>query len=268
MLLVIDVGNSHTVTGLYDDDKLIGHWRLKTDRDLTADELAISYRSLFTMEGITQSLITHIVLASVVPTMSAAWLHCCEKHFSHHLQHPVINLSVALMSSLVRVETDNPNEVGIDRLVNTYGAWKKHQKDLVVIDFGTAITFDCVTKDCVYLGGVILPGIAISLDALASRTAKLPMIDISDPPPSLIGKNTVHAMQSGIMYGYGAMVDGIVAGIQKEMATQPTEMTVIATGGMANLIAPYASTIREIDTHLTMQGMQLIFQEFQQGLSS
>lgn len=266
MLLVIDVGNSHTVTGLYDGENLIGHWRLKTDRDLTADELAISYRSLFSMEGIKQSVITHIVLASVVPTLSAAWLHCCQKHFAHHLQQPVINLSYATMSALVTVETDNPTEVGIDRLVNAYGAWRKHQKDLIVIDFGTAITFDCVTKDCVYLGGVILPGIAISLDALASRTAKLPMIDISDPPLSLIGKNTVHAMQSGILYGYGAMVDGIVAGIQKEMATQAAETTVIATGGMAQLIAPFTSTIREIDTHLTMQGMQLIFQAFQQAI--
>lgn len=260
MLLVIDVGNSHTVTGLFDGETLIGHWRLKTDKASTSDELAMRYHGLFTMEGIDPAQVTNIVLASVVPTLSSAWLHCCEKHFSKYLHQPIINLNTTAMSPLVTVETDTPSEVGIDRLVNAYAAWHQYKTDLIVIDFGTAITFDCVTKDCTYLGGVILPGIAISLDALASRTAKLPMVDVRDIPTSLIGKNTVHAMKSGILYGYGSMVDGIVRGIQEEMGTIHSATTkVIATGGMAQLIAPFSSTINEIDSLLTLQGMQLIF---------
>ncbi|CAG37007.1 type III pantothenate kinase [Desulfotalea psychrophila] len=258
MILVIDVGNSHTVTGLYDHGKLIGHWRLKTDRDRTSDELAIRYHGLFIMEGIDPRQITDIVLASVVPTLSSAWIRCCERHFGKHLNQPVMDLSVTKLAPLVRVETDNPHEVGIDRLVNAYGAWHTRKTDLIVIDFGTAITFDCVTSDCVYIGGVILPGIAISLDALATRTAKLPMVDVRDVPSSLIGKNTVHAMQSGILYGYGAMVDGIVEGIQKEMLGGKRRAEVIATGGMANLIEPFTTTIEHIDKLLTLDAMELI----------
>lgn len=267
MLLVIDVGNSHTVTGLYDGKTLIGHWRLKTDKASTSDEIAMRYHGLFTMERINPAQITNIVLASVVPTLSSAWLHCCEKHFSEYLHQPIINLNTETMSPFVTVETDTPSEVGIDRLVNAYAAWHQYREDLIVIDFGTAITFDCVTKDCTYLGGIILPGIAISLDALTSRTAKLPMVDVRDVPTSLIGKNTVHAMKSGILYGYGAMVDGIVRGIQEEMGTVNSVNTkVIATGGMAQLISPFSTTINEIDSLLTLQGMQLIFAALNENL--
>ncbi len=265
MLLVIDVGNSHTVTALYDKEQLIGHWRLKTDRDRTGDELAIRYYSLFMMEGIQAEQITHVVLASVVPTLEASWIHCCKKHFSKHLKTPVITLDSKTISPLVEVDTDNPKEVGIDRLVNAFAAHSRYKTDLVVIDFGTAITFDCVTDECKYIGGVILPGIAISLDALVTRTAKLPMVDVTTPPDRLIGKNTVHAMKSGILYGYGSLIDGIVEGIQKEMVGDEKEFKVIATGGMAKLIAPVSKTIDEIDPLLTLSGLHLIFKELVGG---
>lgn len=265
MLLVIDVGNSHTVTAIYDNDRLIGHWRLKTDRDRTGDELAIRYYSLFKMEKIEPDQINYVVLASVVPTLEASWVHCCNKHFSKHLKTPVLKLNSKNISPLVEVDTDNPKEVGIDRLVNAFAAHSRYKSNLIVIDFGTAITFDCVTDKCKYIGGVILPGIAISLDALVTRTAKLPMVDVTTPPKTLIGKNTVHAMKSGILYGYGSLIDGIVHGIKKEMIGDKKDFKVIATGGMAKLISPVSKTIEEIDPQLTLNGLHLIHKELVRG---
>ncbi len=264
MLLVIDVGNSHTVTALYRHNTMIGYWRLKTDQDRTGDELAIRYHSLLTLEGIDPKQIHHVILASVVPTLEAAWIHCCKKHFSSHLETEVIKLTSHEMSSLINIDTDNPQEVGVDRLINSYAAHHQYQTNLIVIDFGTAITFDCVTKKCSYIGGVILPGIAISLGALASKTAKLPMVDVTAPPENIVGKNTVHAMKSGILYGYGAMIDGITAKIKQETMTDDN-MKVVATGGMAKLIAPVTNSIEIIDPLLTLNGLQLIYNKLHGG---
>ncbi|MCP3894082.1 MAG: type III pantothenate kinase, partial [Bacteroides sp.] len=152
-----------------------------------------------------------------------------------------------------------PEEVGADRLVNVVAAWFKYRCDLIVIDFGTAITFDCMTKKCEYLGGSILPGIAISLEALSTRAAKLPHIDVSIPPESIIGNNTIQAMKSGILYGYGAMIDGLVKILSKEMSGSETGVQIIATGGMANLIIPYAASVNEVDQMLTLKGLQIIY---------
>ena len=161
---------------------------------------------------------------------------------------------------LISVLLDNPVEVGADRLVNGIAAWNLNKCKQVVIDFGTAITFDCLTEKCEYLGGTILPGIAISLEALANKTAQLPHIDISDPPPSIIGKSTVQAMKSGILYGYGGMIDGLVQGIRNEMTTSPEEeFKVVATGGMASLIAPYTTSIDLVEPMLTLYGLQIIY---------
>ncbi|MGL1932434.1 MAG: type III pantothenate kinase [Desulfotalea sp.] len=263
MLLVIDIGNSHTVSGLYKDGELLGSWRLKTNKDYTADELAIRYYGLFKNTlSIEPTKITDIVIASVVPTLTSAWLECCNKHFNAKLSRPAINLNIDNLDFLIKVDTDNPKEVGVDRLVNSYGAWNEWKSNLIIIDFGTAITFDCVTSECVYIGGVILPGIVISLDALASRTAKLPMVDVHDAPKKLIGKNTVDAMKSGILYGYGSMIDGLINGIQKEMEIDHgSQAKVIATGGMAKLIAPFSKQIEHIDQKLTLNAMELIFQK-------
>jgi len=260
MLFVIDVGNSHTVTGLYDGDQLIGRWRLKSDRKRTDDELAIRYHSLFAMEGIDTGNISGVVLASVVPTLESAWISCCKKHFFSHLAEPILAISDTNVNDMITISLPNPTEVGADRLVNAIAAFERHQCNLVVVDFGTAITFDCVNAQNEYLGGAILPGVAISLEALSTRTAKLPHIDVSAPAGNVIGKNTVEAMQSGILYGYGAMLDGMIAGIRKEMAqSEEQDFKVIATGGMARLISPYSTSIDYVDPLLTLDGLRIIY---------
>lgn len=260
MFLVVDVGNSHTVTGMYENNELICQWRLNSNTKSTADELAIRYRALFEMAGIEKEKIKGIIIASVVPVLQSAWVVCCQKHFSYNLENDIFVVSVDKIKNLISVLLDNPAEVGADRLVNGIAACNIYKCKQIVIDFGTAITFDCLTEKCEYLGGAILPGIAISLEALATKTAQLPHIDISEPPPSIIGKSTVQAMKSGILYGYGGMIDGLVEGIKSEMITNPDEdFKVIATGGMAKLIAPYTHSIDAIEPMLTLYGLQIIY---------
>jgi type III pantothenate kinase len=260
MFLVVDIGNSHTVTGMYENNELIGQWRLNSNAKSTADELAIRYQTLFAMAGLKKKAIKGIIIASVVPILQSAWVTCCKKHFSDHLEHDIFVVRVDKIKGLISVLLDNPSEVGADRLVNAIAAWNLNKCKQIVIDFGTAITFDCVTEKCEYLGGAILPGIAISLEALATKTANLPHIDVSDPPPSIIGKSTVQAMKSGILYGYGGMIDGLVQGIRKEMVnTTEEKFRVVATGGMAHLIAPYATSIDAIEPMLTLYGLQIIY---------
>jgi type III pantothenate kinase len=262
MLLVVDVGNSHTVSGMYDGDNLIGQWRMKSDRQSTADELAVLYQNLFIMSGVDVKKISGIVIASVVPTLETAWRQCCEKYFSGVLSKNLFLVDARQLHDLITVKLDNPQEVGPDRLVNAIGAWHARKCKQVIIDFGTAITFDCVTEKCEYLGGAILPGIAISLEALATRTARLPHIDITDPPKNIIGKNTVQAMKSGILFGYGGMIDSLVGEIRKEMTnSDDEEFQVVATGGMSRMIATFAKSIAIIDPMLTIMGLQIIYRE-------
>ncbi len=260
MFLVVDIGNSHTVTGMYENNELIGQWRLNSNAKSTADELAILYQTLLTIAGIKKEKIKGIIIASVVPILQSAWITCCEKHFSAHLEQNLFVVKVDKIKDLISVLLDNPHEVGADRLVNAIAAWNLHKCKQVVIDFGTAITFDCVTEKCEYLGGTILPGIAISLEALANKTANLPHIDVADPPLAIIGRTTVQAMKSGILHGYGGMIDGLVKGLKSEMVTnEDEEFKVVATGGMANLIAPYATSIDVIEPMLTLYGLQIIY---------
>lgn len=259
MLFAIDVGNSHTVTGLFKGEQLIGHWRLKSDRERTDDELAIRYHALFSMAGIDKSEISGIILASVVPSLEAAWIACCKKYFSEWLEKPIFVVSSKSIAHIITIATDNPEEVGADRLVNAVAAWERYQQNMIIIDFGTAITFDCVSARCEYLGGAILPGIAISLDALSSRAAKLPRIDVSTPPDRIIGRNTIQAMKSGILYGYGALVDGLSEKIRGDLCPKGEDLRILATGGMAQLIAPYTSTIEEVNPMLTLNGLHSLY---------
>jgi type III pantothenate kinase len=259
MLFTIDVGNSHTVTGLFDGDKLVGQWRLKSDRERTDDELAIRYHALFAMAEVDKKDIDGIILASVVPALEAAWINCITSYFSDYLKKPLFVVSSKTIGNQITVVTDYPEEVGADRLVNAIAAWERYRQNLIIIDFGTAITFDCVSASCEYLGGTILPGIAISLEALSSRTAKLPRINLSSPPKQIIGTNTVDAMKSGILNGYGALIDGLTKNIQKELCPNDEPMKVLATGGMAHLVAPYSAAIEEVDSMLTLYGLHLIF---------
>lgn len=261
MLFTIDVGNSHTVTGLFDGDTLVGQWRLKSDPDRPDDELAIRYHALFAMAEIEKKDIHGVVLASVVPSLESAWIACINNYFSKYLKKPLLVVSASTIGQHITVATDHPEEVGADRLVNAIAAWERYKQNLIIIDFGTAITFDCVSAKCEYLGGTILPGIAISLDALANRTAKLPKIDITTPPPQVIGRNTVDAMKSGVLNGYGALIDGLTAKIRTELCPEGEALKILATGGMAHLIAPFSSCIEEVDTKLTLHGLHLLYKK-------
>ncbi len=261
MLFVIDVGNSHTVTGLFAAGHLVEQYRLKSDRERTSDELAIRYHSLFSMAGIDPTMITGIVLASVVPSLQATWIKCCHKYFSSHLKNPLFVVTEQSVRNLITITMDHPQDVGSDRLVNAISGWYQHKCSLIIVDFGTAITFDCITHTREYIGGTILPGIGISMEALSSQTAKLPHIDISDPPKSVIGSNTVKAMKSGVTYGYGSLVDGLVDKIKKEMNEPAHSIKVIATGGMARVISPYTKCFDLIDPELTLRGLQIIYEK-------
>ncbi|MFU8819857.1 MAG: type III pantothenate kinase [Desulfurivibrio sp.] len=257
MLLAIDVGNSHTVIGLFDGARLRCRWRLGTDRGITVDELAVRLHVLFAMDNATLGQISGVIIASVVPPMASTWSAFTRKYLGLEVEiNPVVVDN--RLDSGIRVATDQPAEVGADRLVNAAAAYRDYQCALIIVDFGTAITLDCVSAAGEYLGGTITPGVAISLDALNQRTAKLPRVDIATPPRRPIGSNTVEAIRSGILYGYAGMIEGLVRRIREQMA--PEKPKVIATGGMAELIAPYAPVIEEVDPLLTLKGLQLIYE--------
>ena len=259
MLFVIDIGNTNTVTGLYDGDRLVATWRMQSDRNSTADELAIRYQALLAMHGVSIKNIRAVVIASVVPIVETAWLACCERYFNADGKTRIMAVSSHNLTHLITVAMPNPGEVGADRLVNAIAAYEQFQRGLIIVDFGTAITFDCITARREYIGGTIVPGIGISLEALATRTAKLPMIDISDPPQKVIGNSTISAMKSGILHGYGGLIDGLTKDISREMREEhDSPPLVVATGGMAGLIAPYTSSLTHIDPLLTLTGLKII----------
>ena len=257
MLLTVDVGNSHTVSGVFYGQNLLHQWRLKSDRDKTADELAIRYHSLFQMDGIDKEDITAFIVSSVVPTLETSWLNFAEKYLTGCIAPPMAVSHKTDTGIIIR--TESPAEVGADRIVNAVAAWDYFKTALVAIDFGTAITFDCVSRKGEYLGGTIHPGIGISLDALAGKTAKLPRIDLNRKPVPVIGTNTVDAISSGMLHGFGGMIDRMTSLLLKEMQQQEDEeINIIATGGMAEMIAPYCSSITIIDPLLTLTGLRLI----------
>jgi len=254
MLLAIDVGNTHMVIGIFAGPNMRCHWRIKTDRSSTADELAAIFHGLFLMEELRFQDVRHVIIASVVPVMQAAWTEFSRKY---------LNATPLVVGSNVRatmpVCIDNPAEIGADRLVNAVAAHAEYGGCLIIVDFGTAITWDCVSARGEYLGGAIAPGLAISMEALGSRTARLPQVDISLPPAAAIGTNTMAAIKSGILFGFGGMVDGLVRRIKEELA--PETPQTIATGGMAFLIAPYASSIDHVDPMLTLKGLRLLHEQ-------
>ena len=254
MLLAIDVGNSQTVCGIFQKGQLFCHWRLKTDREKTADELAARFLSLFTMQNTQFKDITGVIIASVVPTQQQAW----QEFSTRYIKCSPLLVNASNLQTGVTIATENPAEVGADRIVNAVAAFEQYHKSAIVVDFGTAITFDCISSKGEYLGGAIMPGLNISLDALASRTAKLPRIDISSPPLKAIGRNTVEAIKSGLLFGYGAMVDGLIRKLSAEFSDTPL---VIATGGMAELISRYTEAIQTVDLMLTLKGLCILHEK-------
>ena len=255
MLLAVDVGNSHMVLGLFKESELLWDWRVKTDRDCTIDELAVQLQTLFLLRDISFADISGIIIASVVPPIKSAWSSFSQKYFN---LVPLV-VSASGFKTGMKILTDNPNEVGADRIVNVVAAYNRYPQPLIVVDFGTATTFDCVSGQGDYIGGAIAPGLAISLAALGKKTSKLPEIDISSPPNKPIGTNTVAAIKSGVLYGYGGLVEGLVKEIKKQFS--PERPRVIATGGMAELIAPYAPAIEKVEPMLTLKGLQILYEK-------
>jgi type III pantothenate kinase len=251
MLLVIDVGNSNIVLGVYDGMTLVRSWRLSTDKSRTSDEYAVLLHSLFDQAGLGFAAVKAAIISSVVPPLTG---------IMEAISHDFFNLTPYIVGPGIKtgmpIHYDNPLEVGADRIVNAVAGYEKHHCPLVIVDFGTATTFDYVSSRGEYCGGAIAPGLAISVEALFQRASKLPRIDIIKPP-HVIARNTVNSMQAGIFYGYVGLVDGIVGHIRAESREN---FRVIATGGLAHLIAPESETIDEVDENLTLDGLRILYE--------
>ncbi len=250
VLLVIDVGNTNIVFGIYERDHLIKSWRIWTRRDQTPDEFAIVLANLFLQESLDMKSIKDVIVSCVVPPLIEVITGFARKY---------LNLEPLFVGPGIKtgmpILYDNPRDVGADRVVNAVAAYEKYKRSCIIVDFGTATTFDYVSERGEYIGGAIAPGILISTEALFQRASKLPRIELVKPK-TIIGRNTPHSMQAGIIYGYVGLVDGIVKKMKEEAGGDPM---VVATGGLAKIIASESETIKDVDENLTLEGLKIIY---------
>ena len=254
MLLVIDVGNTNIVFGVYKDDELLYNWRITSDKDRTSDEYGLLFDQIFKFNRLKVEDVQNIIISSVVPPLMHTLPTMSRRYFN--IEPIVVGPGI---KTGIDIKYDNPKEVGADRIVNAVSAYKKYGGPLIIVDSGTAITFDAVAIDGSYLGGVITPGIKISSEALFSRTAKLPKVEISKPE-KIIGKNTVNSIQSGLVYGYIGMIDYIINKIIKEMNYEEDRVKIVATGGFSSLVSSESKYIDIIDSLLTLEGLRIIYE--------
>ena len=246
MLLAVDVGNTQTVLGLYEGDRIADHWRLATERTRTGDELGVLLGGLLDLDTV-----DGICLASTVPTLVREW----ERVATRWVDAPLLSVGPGVKTG-IQIRYDDPREVGPDRIVNSVAAKERYGAPVVVVDFGTSTNFDDVSPEGEYVGGVLAPGIEVSMDALFARAARLVKVDFT-APASVIGKTTVAGLQSGLVYGFAGQVDGIVQRIRAELGCP--DAPAVATGGLAELIAPHTATIVRVDPFLTLEGLRLVW---------
>ncbi len=249
MLLVVDVGNTQTHFGVYSHEDLLEHWRFATVRQSTADQLGAALRNLLELRGYGFADVEASIVSSTVPQLEPEWTAMASRYLGHemHAVGPGTKTGMA-------IRYDNPREIGADRLVNAVAIRERFGGPAVCVDFGTATTFDVISRGGEYLGGSLMTGIEISLDALSERGARLPKVDLA-PPKSVIGKNTIDAIRSGVVYGYAGAIDAILRRLYDELGGPAA---VVATGGLAHLVVPYTEELEEIDDLLTLTGLRLL----------
>jgi type III pantothenate kinase len=252
MLLVIDVGNTNTVLGIFKEDRLLCDWRIRTERNTTEDEYFVLVKNLFMAEEISAKDIKKVVISCVVPPI----ISILDAFARKYVRKPPV--WVDARNADMPILYNNPDEIGADRIVNAVAAYHRYKESLIVIDFGTATTFDAISHKGEYLGGAICPGIMISCEALFKKASKLPRVEVYNCPEKVIGKDTIASMKSGIIFGYAGLVDGIVERMTKEMGAKPK---VIATGGLAELMENVSKSIEAVESDLTLKGLYLISQK-------
>ncbi len=251
MLMCMDVGNTNIMFGIFQENRLLNHWRLRTERNITTDELGVLIENLFRSAHISRKDIKGIIISCVVPPL----LDTFNQLSMHYFNYPPLIVGPGIKTG-ISIKYENPKEVGADRIVNAVAAYTKYKTGLIVVDFGTATTFDYISSEGSYEGGAIAPGIIISSEALFQKASKLPRAEIFAKPRSVIAKETMESINAGIVYGYAGLVDGIVERIKKEAGSH---LTVIATGGMACMIQEHAGSINYVEEFLTLEGLKIIY---------